>query len=55
MVKSALSSVPGVQQVDVSFAEKKAVVVFGDGGAVDVAALIAATTDAGYPAEILQK
>lgn len=51
IVKNALADVDGVRQVDVSFEAKTASVVFDD--AVTTAdALIAATTDAGYPARL---
>jgi len=48
IVKESLSAVPGVEKVEVSFENKTAVVTFDDAKA-DVAALIKATTDAGYP------
>ena len=47
-VKSAIEAVPGVAKVVVSFAAKTAVVTFDD-SKTKVPALIAATTNAGYP------
>ena len=47
-VKSSLQAVPGVAKVVVSFADKTAVVTFDDAKTA-VPALIAATTNAGYP------
>lgn len=47
-VKKALSSVPGVSKVDVSFGKKQAVVTFDD-AKTSVTALTKATADAGYP------
>ncbi len=47
-VKKALSRVPGVTKVKVSFEKKQATVVFDD-TQTSVAALVRATTDAGYP------
>lgn len=47
-VKSSLERVPGVAKVVVSFADKTAVVTFDD-AKTGVKALVAATTDAGYP------
>ena len=47
-VKSSLEAVPGVTKVAVSFAAKTAVVTFDD-AKTGVPALIAATTNAGYP------
>jgi mercuric ion binding protein len=47
-VKTALSRVPGVTAVSVSFEKKQATVKFDD-AKTTVAALTSATTDAGYP------
>ena len=48
IVKQTLARVAGVNQVEVSYKEKTAVVTFDD-NQTDVAALTAATTDAGFP------
>lgn len=50
-VKQALSRVPGVTEVSVSFETKQATVVFDD-SQTTVAALTRATTDAGYPSTV---
>jgi mercuric ion binding protein len=50
-VKSSLEAVPGVAKVVVSYADKTAVVTFDDIETA-VPALIAATTNAGYPSEL---
>lgn len=50
-VKTALSRVPGVTDVSVSFEKKQATVVFDD-AQTTVAALTRATTDAGYPSTV---
>jgi mercuric ion binding protein len=47
-VKASLQRVPGVNNVDVSFADKTAVVTYDDSKA-GVDALVKATTNAGYP------
>jgi mercuric ion binding protein len=47
-VKSSLEAVPGVKTVVVSYKEKTAVVTYDD-SATEVKALVAATTNAGYP------
>jgi len=47
-VKGSLEAVAGVSRVVVSYAEKTAVVTFDD-AKTTVPALIAATTNAGYP------
>ena len=49
-VRHALLAVPGVSAVTVSYANKTALVTFDD-AKTDVAALVKATTHAGYPAE----
>lgn len=51
-VREALKAVPGVKSAEVSFEEKTAVVVF-DHEQANVAALTAATTNAGYPSRPL--
>ncbi|MFP5340588.1 MAG: mercury resistance system periplasmic binding protein MerP [Gammaproteobacteria bacterium] len=48
-VKKALTKVEGVIQVEVSFAEREAVVTYDD-ARTSVAALAEATAKAGYPA-----
>jgi periplasmic mercuric ion binding protein len=48
-VKKALTKVEGVIQVQVSFAEREAVVTYDD-ARTSVAALVEATANAGYPA-----
>lgn len=50
-VKQALSRVPGVTEVNVSFEKKQATVVFDD-SQTNVATLTRATTDAGYPSTV---
>ena len=50
-VKSSLEAVPGVANVVVSYVDKTAVVTFDDVKTA-VSALIAATTNAGYPSEL---
>jgi mercuric ion binding protein len=47
-VKASLEAVPGVANVAVSYKDKTAIVIYDD-SRVDVKALTAATTDAGYP------
>lgn len=48
IVRKSLERMPGVASATVSFADKTAVVVYDD-GRTDVAALTAATKNAGYP------
>lgn len=48
IVRESLEAVPGVGNVEVSFEEKSAVVTFDDAKAT-VAALVDATTNAGFP------
>lgn len=48
VVKASLQSVPGVKQATVSYKDKTATVTYDD-AITDVKALIAATTNAGYP------
>ncbi len=47
-VKASLQAVPGVKQAVISYKDKTAVVTYDDAKA-DIQALIAATTNAGYP------
>ena len=49
-VQKSLEAVPGVAKVVVSYADETAIVIFDDAKAT-VPALIAATTNAGYPSE----
>lgn len=53
IVKQSLSRVAGVEQVEVSFADKKAVVTFDD-AKTDVAALTGATARVGFPSEPME-
>lgn len=53
IVKQTLASVPGVTQVDVSMAEKAAVVTFDD-AKTDVAGLTEATAGVGFPARVIE-
>lgn len=48
IVRMSLEAVPGVAKVSVSYRDKTAVVTFDD-AKVDIKALTAATTNAGYP------
>lgn len=48
VVRKSLEAVPGVARVTVSFKDKTAVVTYDD-SKVNLNALTAATTDAGYP------
>lgn len=50
-IKAALKKVPGVTDVDVSYERLEAVVTFDD-ARTNTAALIKATTDAGYPSTV---
>jgi mercuric ion binding protein len=50
-VKGSLTAVPGVAKVNVSLAKKTATVIFDDVKTA-VPALIAATTNAGYPSTL---
>lgn len=52
-VKKALTKVPGVSQVEVSFDKRLAIVTFDD-SKTTVDALKTATTDAGYPSTLLE-
>jgi mercuric ion binding protein len=51
IVKQTLASVPGVATVDVSMAEKAAVVTFDD-AETDVARLTEATAGVGFPSRV---
>jgi mercuric ion binding protein len=51
IVRKAMASVPGVTKVDVSYAEKTAVVTFDD-ATTTVEAVARASADAGYPAKL---
>ena len=53
IVKQVLASVNGVKEVDVSYQEQTAVVTFDD-EQTTVAALTQATSDVGFPAEVVQ-
>lgn len=50
-VKKSLEKVPGVSQVRIDFAKKTAAVTF-DADKTSTAALVKATTDAGYPSMV---
>lgn len=50
-VKKALTKVNGVTKAEVNFDKRQAVVTFDD-AKTDIAALIKATTDAGYPSSL---
>lgn len=50
-VKKSLEKVVGVSQTRIDFANKTATVTF-DADKTDVAALVKATTDAGYPSTV---
>ena len=52
IVRKAMASVPGVTKVDVSYAEKTAVVTFDD-AKTTVDAVVQASARAGYPAKPL--
>jgi mercuric ion binding protein len=52
IVKGSLQEVAGVTRIDVSLEERTAVVTFDDAEA-NVADLINATTNAGYPSELV--
>ncbi len=53
MVQRTLADVDGVSDVDVSFEDKTAVVIFDD-NKTDVAALTAATTAIGFPSQLVE-
>ena len=50
IVKQSLTKVPGVDKVEVSYEEKTATVIYDD-EKTTLAALSAATTQAGYPSQ----
>lgn len=52
IVKKTLASVPGVAKVEVSLAEKTAVVTFDD-AETDVASLTEATAGVGFPSRLI--
>lgn len=52
-VKRALSKVPGVSQVDVSYEKRQAVVMFDDTKA-DIRTLTESTKNAGYPSAMVE-
>ena len=54
IVKKSISAVSGVSKVEVSFEEKTAAVTFDD-SKTTVAALAAASSNAGYPAEVVKQ
>ena len=53
IVKKTLAGVPGVAAVDVSMAEKAAVVTFDDSG-TDVVRLTEATAEVGFPSRVAE-
>lgn len=53
IVKQSLAAVPGVSDVKVSFKNKIAIMTFED-STTTVAALTAATTNSGFPSEVLE-
>lgn len=53
IVKKTLASMPGVAKVDVSLADKAAVVTFDD-AETDVAALTGATAGVGFPSRVAE-
>lgn len=54
IVKQALTRVAGVKRAEVSFQDNRALVTFDDTKA-SVAALMKATTDAGFPSQAITK
>ena len=50
IVEKSLVAVPGVSKVDVSFADKTAIVTFDD-SQTNIARLTSATANAGYPSQ----
>lgn len=50
-VRKALEKVPGVEKAEISFERKEAIVTFDD-AKTDVAALLDATKNAGYPSSL---
>ncbi len=53
IVKQSLAAVPGVSAVTVSFEKRIAIVTFED-STTTVAKLTAATTNSGFPSEVLE-
>lgn len=53
-VKKALSKVEGVSKTDVNFDKREAIVTFDD-VRTNSQALVQATTDAGYPSQLVQQ
>ena len=53
IVKKTLAGVPGVRAVDVSMAEKAAVVIFDD-AETDIASLTEATEGVGFPSRMAE-
>jgi mercuric ion binding protein len=53
IVKQSLSRVPGVERVEVSYADKRAVVTFDD-AKTDVAALTKATAGVGFSSALVE-
>lgn len=53
IVHHALLAVPGVSSAAIFYADKTATVTFDD-ARTDTAALVKATTDAGYPSKLLK-
>jgi len=53
-VKKAMEGMPGVKSVAVNFEDKTATVVF-DPARATIAAIAAASTNAGYPAQAIQR
>lgn len=54
IVQSAMTTVPGVAKVEVSFGKKAATVTF-DEAKTTTAAIAAASSNAGYPAHLMQQ
>lgn len=54
IVKTSMAAVPGVTQVAVSFEAKTATVTFDD-TSTTTNVIAAASTDAGYPAQLLEQ
>lgn len=52
IIEQTLAEVPGVLDVDVSYDDQSATVIFDD-DKTDVAALTTATADIGFPSELL--
>ena len=52
IVKRTLAALPGVEAVEVSYAEKRARITYDD-DALDTAALTEATAAAGFPSQVL--